>query len=135
MKVDIKNILMVGDDLDFREPVEQAGEDQPRSEEEMQRIEQLVRTAVGFDQSRGDQVTVVNVPFTAPDAAGGVESANPLIDFDKNDIMRAAELGVLAIVALLIIFFVVRPLLKSAAGGGFRGPKRQPAAKSWSPMD
>ena len=96
----------------------QAGEYQPRTEEEMQRIEQLVRTAVGFDEGRGDQVTVVNVPFTAPDAAGGVESSNPLTDFDKNDIMRAAELGVLAIVALLIIFFVVRPLLKSASGGG-----------------
>ena len=95
-----------------------AGEYQPRTEEEMQRIEQLVRTAVGFDEGRGDQVTVVNVPFTAPDTAGGVESANPLTDFDKNDIMRAAELGVLAIVALLIIFFVVRPLLKSAGGGG-----------------
>lgn len=95
----------------------QAGEYQPRSEEEMQRIEQLVRTAVGFDESRGDQVTVVNVPFTAPETAGGVESANPLTDFDKNDIMRAAELGVLAIVALLIIFFVVRPLLKNAGGG------------------
>jgi flagellar M-ring protein FliF len=35
--------------------------------------------------------------------------------FDKNDIMRTAELGVLALVAALLIFFVARPLLKSAA--------------------
>ncbi len=94
------------------------GEYAARSEEEMARIEQLVRTAVGFNEERGDQVTVVNMPFDAPAAMGGVESSNPLADFDKNDIMRAVELAILAIVALLIVFFVVRPLLKSASGGG-----------------
>ncbi|MFT4934592.1 MAG: flagellar M-ring protein FliF [Pseudoalteromonas distincta] len=94
------------------------GEYAARSEEEMARIEELVRTAVGFDEARGDQVTVVNMPFDGPAAMGGVESSNPLTDFDKNDIMRAVELAILAIVALLIVFFVVRPLLKSAGGGG-----------------
>jgi flagellar M-ring protein FliF len=37
--------------------------------------------------------------------------------FDKNDIMRGAELGVLAIVAILIMLMVVRPLLRTAGGG------------------
>ena len=96
----------------------QPGEYAPRSEEEMQRIEQLVRTAVGFNEERGDQVTVVNMPFDPVDTGQGVEAGNPLTAFDKNDIMRAVELAVLAIVALLIIFFVVRPLLKNAGGGG-----------------
>lgn len=90
----------------------------PRSAEEMQRIEQLVRTAVGFNADRGDQVTVVNVRFPSPEIEGGVEAANPLMGFDKNDIMRAVELGILALVAILMIFFVVRPLLKPSAGGG-----------------
>jgi flagellar M-ring protein FliF len=90
----------------------------PRNAQEMQRIEQLVRTAVGFNADRGDQVTVVNVRFPTADAAGGTEAANPLMDFDKNDIMRAIELGILALVALLMIFFVVRPLLKGPGGGG-----------------
>lgn len=98
------------------------GEYAARSEEEIARIEALVRTAVGFDEARGDQVTVVNMPFDTPAAAGGVEAGNPLTDFDKNDIMRAAELAILAIVALLIVFFVVRPLLKTASGGGGAGP-------------
>jgi flagellar M-ring protein FliF len=89
----------------------------PRSAEEMQRIEQLVRTAVGYNAERGDQVTVVNVRFPAADAGGGVEAANPLMGFDKNDIMRAVELGIIAIVAILLILFIVRPLLKSPAGG------------------
>jgi flagellar M-ring protein FliF len=48
-----------------------------RSAEEMQRIEQLVRAAVGFDADRGDQVTVVNVRFPTADAQGGVEASKP----------------------------------------------------------
>jgi flagellar M-ring protein FliF len=90
----------------------------PRTAEEMQRIEQLVRTAVGFNADRGDQVTVVNVRFPTADAEGGVEASNPLMGFDKNDIMRAVELGILGLVAVLLIFFVVRPLLKPSSGGG-----------------
>lgn len=89
----------------------------PRSAEEMQRIEQLVRTAVGFNGDRGDQVTVVNVRFPSADAEGGVETANPLMGFDKNDIMRAVELGILGLVAVLLIFFVVRPMLKPNNAG------------------
>ena len=90
-----------------------------RSAEEMQRIEQLVRASVGFNQERGDQISVINVKFPVAADTGGVEAANPLKDFDKNDIMRAAELAVLAIVGILMIFFVARPLL--GAGGGKKG--------------
>ncbi|WP_304168546.1 flagellar basal-body MS-ring/collar protein FliF [Phenylobacterium aquaticum] len=93
----------------------------PRSAEEMQRIEQLVKTAVGFDQTRGDQVTVVNVKFPSEVDPEGVTTTSPLMGFDKNDIMRAAELGVLTIVALLMMLFIVRPLLRGAAGGGAGG--------------
>lgn len=90
----------------------------PRTAEEMQRIEQLVRTAVGFNADRGDQVTVVNVRFPTADVEGGVEAANPLMGFDKNDIMRAVEIAILGLVAVLLIFFVVRPLLKPSSGAG-----------------
>jgi len=93
-----------------------------RSAQEMQQIEQLVRSSVGFDQQRGDQVTVVNVRFPTTADADGVTAASPLMGFDKNDIMRAAELGVLAVVALLMMLFIVRPLLKGAAGGGGPAP-------------
>ncbi len=83
----------------------------PRSAEEMKRIEQLVRSAVGYDQERGDQVSVVNVRFDRPDGVEGAAAASPL-SFDKNDLMRAAELGVMLVVAVLIILFVVRPLIR-----------------------
>ena len=86
----------------------------PRSAEEMQRIEALVRSAIGFDQTRGDQLTVVNVRFTHDEDAQGVTAGSPLFGFDKNDIMRGVELVILLITATLLIFFVARPLLKSA---------------------
>jgi flagellar M-ring protein FliF len=91
----------------------------PRSAAEMQRIDQLVRSAVGFDATRGDQVNVINVQFDrSVSAAGAGATGSKLLDFDKNDLMRGAELLVLGVVAALIIFFVVRPLLASATGGG-----------------
>jgi flagellar M-ring protein FliF len=89
----------------------------PRSAQEMQRIEQLVRSAVGFDQARGDQVTVVNVRFDRPgQVEGGVSSASPF-SFDKNDAMRGVELVVMLAVAALLVLFVIRPLLKPPVGG------------------
>jgi len=91
----------------------------PRSAQEMQHIEQLVRSAVGYDASRGDQVSVINVRFDnaiADDVAAS--SGSRMFDFDKNDLMRGAELLVLAVVAGMIIFFVVRPLLTTVGGGG-----------------
>lgn len=95
----------------------------PRSEEDMQRIQQLVRSAMGFNQERGDQVEVVNVRFARPDGAaiGGTEASGGMFDFDQNDIMRFAEIAVLLIVGALMIFFVLRPLVKAVTSGGGAG--------------
>jgi flagellar M-ring protein FliF len=89
-----------------------------RSTAEIAQIQSLVQTAIGYDQTRGDQVNVISVKFPTPDDSEGVTAASPLMGFDKNDIMRAAELGVLGIVAILMMLFIVRPLLKGAMGGG-----------------
>jgi flagellar M-ring protein FliF len=85
-----------------------------RTAEEMQRIESLVRSAIGYDETRGDQLTVVNVRFTHDADAQGVTAGSPLFGFDKNDIMRGVELVILLVTATLLIFFVARPLLKGA---------------------
>jgi flagellar M-ring protein FliF len=89
----------------------------PRSADEMKRIDDLVRSAVGFTAARGDQVTVLNVRFSHDDDAEGVTAGSPLAGFDKNDVLRGAELFILLVVAALIVFFVARPLLKGATGG------------------
>jgi flagellar M-ring protein FliF len=90
----------------------------PRSAQEMQQIQQLVETAVGINTQRGDKVTVLNVRFANPTDPEGVTATSPLMGFDKNDIMRGAELAVLAVVAILMMLFIVRPLLKGATSGG-----------------
>ena len=90
----------------------------PRSAQEMQQIEQLVRSAVGFNSDRGDQITVANVRFPSADDQEGVTAANPLMGFDKNDVMRAGELAVLAVVAVLMILFILKPLLSGGGGAG-----------------
>ena len=98
----------------------------PRSAEEVRRIEQLVKSAVGFDQARGDQVSVVPMQFNRPAAAAeGVSAASPF-SFDKNDIMRVVELVVLLAVAILLLLFVIRPMLK----GGGAAPMGMPALAS-----
>ncbi|MBL8655258.1 MAG: flagellar M-ring protein FliF, partial [Alphaproteobacteria bacterium] len=84
---------------------------QPRTEEEMQRLTALVRSAVGFDQRRGDTLELVNLQFYAPEELP-VETTEPgLFDFSKQDIMRIAEVFVMAIVALLVILLVARPII------------------------
>src|SRR5690606_39266086 len=101
-------------------PAEAGGEPTyaPRSEEDMQRIEQLVRSAMGYDETRGDQISVVNVRFNRDVAlVGGTEGGSQLLNFTKNDLLRGIELLVLLVTGLLLIFFVLRPLLKSASGG------------------
>ncbi|ESQ86012.1 hypothetical protein AEAC466_02165 [Asticcacaulis sp. AC466] len=85
-----------------------------RSPEDMKKIEELVRNAVGIDANRGDQIVVTNLRFNHGeiDSGAGTLAKKSMFDFDKNDIMRAAEVAVLFIVALLTIFLVARPLLK-----------------------
>ncbi|MCX7325605.1 MAG: flagellar basal-body MS-ring/collar protein FliF [Hyphomicrobiales bacterium] len=88
---------------------------QPRPQEELDRIGALVRTAIGFDRQRGDQVEVVNLRFA--DAPQQIELKEQtlmqqLLSFTKEDVLRAIELGVIALLTLIVLITVVRPLLK-----------------------
>ena len=91
----------------------------PRSAEDITKIEGLVKAAVGFNAERGDQVAVTPMRFSRDTSAGGgTEAKASMLDFNKNDLMRGVELLVLLVTGLLLIFFVLRPLLKSATGPG-----------------
>lgn len=100
----------------------------PRSKEQLDQISALVRTAIGFDAKRGDQIEVVNLQFAqkAPiDALADEEKS--MFDFSKEDYFYIAELSVLLIVSLLVLLFVVRPLVRriitpeEPAGSGVPG--------------
>ncbi len=90
-----------------------------RTPAEIEQIKSLVAAAVGIDATRGDRIEVLNARFNRDLAVvGGEEAASSLFNFTKDDIMRGVELLVLLITGLLLIFFVLRPLLKSASSGG-----------------
>jgi flagellar M-ring protein FliF len=103
---------------------------QERGKEQLDRIATLVRSAIGFDQKRGDQVEVVNLKFAeAPAVVPVAEPAGLLgmLQFTKDDVMYVIELGVMMLLGLVVLFMVIRPLVKrilaaeqmapSAAGG------------------
>jgi flagellar M-ring protein FliF len=87
---------------------------QPREKEEIDRIAALVRTAIGFDQKRGDQVEVVNlrfadVPTNAISEPTGWFSS---LSFTKDDIMHWIELLVMMLLGIVVLLLVVRPLVR-----------------------
>ncbi|MGU3359402.1 flagellar basal-body MS-ring/collar protein FliF [Methylobacterium sp. M6A4_1b] len=88
---------------------------QPRPAAEVDRIAALVRSAIGFDKARGDQVEVVNLRFAeTPVPAEFLEPSlvQSLLAPSKEEIMRIVELGVLTMLTLIVLMAVVRPLLK-----------------------
>ena len=86
---------------------------QPRSKEEIDRITALVRSAIGFDAKRGDQVEVVNLRFAETAAVPINEPTGWMsyLQFTKDDIMRFAEQGVMVLLGLVVLLMVVRPLV------------------------
>jgi flagellar M-ring protein FliF len=88
---------------------------QPRAKEEIDRIAALVRTAIGFDAKRGDQIEVVNLRFAdsgEPLAMGENLGWMKYFQFTKDDIMASAEKGVMVLLGLIVLLMVVRPLVR-----------------------
>ena len=87
---------------------------QPRNKEEIDQIATLVRSAIGYDQKRGDQVEVVNLRFAETPASPIVEPTGWLaaLQFTKDDILRVIELVVMAVLGLVVLLLVVRPLVR-----------------------
>src|SRR5262249_22456675 len=127
---------------------------QPRDKEELDRIAALVRTAIGFDQKRGDQIEVVNLRFADVPVNVVAEPTGVMsyLQFTKDDVMHWIELAVMILLGLVVLLAVVRPLVRRilapdpppspettiaaaiaggdvntaiAAGGPPRGPRRR----------
>ena len=86
---------------------------EPREQAALESLATLARTSVGFDANRGDNVEVINMQFALPEEPEE-EALELFFGFDKNDVLRMAEILVLSIVAVLVILLVVRPLLARA---------------------
>ncbi|MBN66387.1 MAG: flagellar M-ring protein FliF [Rickettsiales bacterium] len=84
---------------------------QPRSEEELEMLEDLVRSAIGYDVERGDEVRVVNMQFAASQDPFAEDTTLAWLKDDLDTIIQTLVLGGVAVLAILL---VVRPLVARA---------------------
>ena len=92
----------------------------PRPEAEMASLRALIASAVGFDESRGDVITLESLEFQ-PVLPEGEMPAPSLSERLNLNYMSIAQLAVLAIVSLILGLFVLRPILTSGAGASQAG--------------
>ncbi len=84
---------------------------QELSQPDLDRLSTLVKSAVGYDERRGDHVDVVNMRFSAPEDIGMADPVGPpWLQIGKADVIWLITFGLVALVALFALGFVVRPL-------------------------
>ncbi len=88
---------------------------EPLSDAEMERINSLVREAIGFSAQRGDSVNVINAPFQAPPPAEPAPEPGILEQPWVWDLGK--QLAGLALLVFLILG-VIKPVLKNLAEKG-----------------
>lgn len=94
--------VIVGEDGDV--------ETSPRSQEELDSLRELVASAVGFDENRGDAITIKSMGLQAVPPAG-TEAPTSVFDKIHLDVMSIIQMTVIAVVTLVLALFVVKPLL------------------------
>ncbi len=82
----------------------------PREEAELDALRELVSSAVGYDEARGDIITIKSMALLSVPAAGTLAGTS-LLDRANLDLMSIIQMAVLAVVTLILGLFVVRPLL------------------------
>jgi flagellar M-ring protein FliF len=86
----------------------------PFTAQELERLTELTKNAVGFDAARGDSVSVVNQPFQRPIAPDALPEP-PL--WERPGAMDLIKQGLGVLIALLVAFGLLRPLLKGVTRG------------------
>lgn len=84
---------------------------EPRTQEEMERITALIRSAAGIDENRGDILEVVNLPFAEIDTAEAMVDERYFMGFEKSDLVNAVEIITVAVMVILVILLVLQPMV------------------------
>ena len=98
--------------VDAVQTVDAAGQPQwqPRAPDELADLRDLVASAVGFDEARGDVITLKSLPFLAIAETGS--AADPTLAQSLGlNLMSLVQVAVLGVVALVLGLFVLRPIL------------------------
>lgn len=88
----------------------------PWAEADIERLTNLVKGAVGFDEARGDIVTVINVPFIPVKVEVAEVEEIPI--WQHAWFMKVVKQGLAALLVLILVFVVIRPIMKSLANNG-----------------
>ncbi|RWR45422.1 flagellar M-ring protein FliF [Sinirhodobacter ferrireducens] len=83
----------------------------PRSEDEIAALRDLVASAVGFDEKRGDVITLRSMAFQPIAEPGAMATAGMLGGGAPLDLMLLIEIAALVLVVVVLALFVVRPAL------------------------
>ena len=109
---------------------------QPRPEAELAGITGLVKSAIGYDERRGDHVEIVSMRFVTEEPAIASERLGLFgMPIEKADLLRLAETAVFGVIAVLAVLMVLRPMVLrltvlpqalvgsagQGGGGGFGG--------------
>jgi flagellar M-ring protein FliF len=85
---------------------------QPRPAEELDHITALVKSAIGYDEKRGDHVEVVSMRFTTEDASVAADNGGLLgLQFDKADLLNLAQTALFGAIGVLALLLVLRPMV------------------------
>lgn len=100
---------------------------EPRNEAEISQMAQLVKSAIGFDASRGDTVEIINMPFDEPEE---INMPDEPFAWLRDELQGIVQTLVIGVVALLAIFMVIRPLVTRAIESTRVDPELEAAEKA-----
>ncbi|MFT4823236.1 MAG: flagellar M-ring protein FliF [Halioglobus sp.] len=115
------NKLSIAVVVDYAKSLNEEGEvvRNPLSEDRLAEITALVKEAVGFDEARGDRVNVVNASFVVPVELEAMPEPGIM---EQEWVWRSGKLALSGIAIFLLIFTVVRPLMRASAVPVVRAP-------------
>jgi flagellar M-ring protein FliF len=98
----------------------------PRPDDELATLRELVASAVGLDETRGDVLTLKSLEFQELPVPEGTEASTGLLPpLGQIDVMSMVQTAVLAVVALVLGLFVIRPLVTSGSRAALPRPEGQ----------
>ncbi|MBV1915343.1 MAG: flagellar M-ring protein FliF [Pseudomonadales bacterium] len=109
------SIAVMVDDLVDNSDAAAASGRRPWDDAELEKLTGLIKGAVGFDEARGDTINVINNTFLLPEEIGEIEEA-PI--WEAPWVFSAAKQGLGGLFVLILVFGVLRPILKSLSEAG-----------------
>jgi flagellar M-ring protein FliF len=83
----------------------------PQSDVELTAIRNLVQSAIGFDEQRGDKITVESLPMQSGSGTSASDVAPGVASLFLGQLRYLVQALALVVIAFLAIWFVARPIL------------------------